>query len=376
MRKVKKIKIKPIFATILKIVGILLFIVLGIFLFYKNQISQITKYGYSYEAAKNILFSKNKNYVLSVGENKTLNCAFESTDLVDKYLDNYSKIKYVSHKHLISNINKALDLGYSNSDINIIFSHGDDEDAINFLKKERIKYLEEFFSFPYAKLKNYDRYVAYSDLTGESEEDVVIMVNLNLDKDDYTDYVEVNDYSIDMLVNKHRCLNKDFSPDSLVEIDRKYASESGMQISKNVYDAYIEMYNAALSDGMNLIINSAYRSYSDQEQLVNTYINLYGQDYVDKYVAKPGYSEHQTALALDVGSTKSNIFANSKEYLWMQDNAYKYGFIYRYDKRYENITGFRNEAWHYRYVGKDIAKYVYEHNNMSLEEYYVIFLDN
>ena len=160
MRKVKKIKIKPIFATILKIVGILLFIVLGIFLFYKNQISQITKYGYSYEAAKNILFSKNKNYVLSVGENKTLNCAFESTDLVDKYLDNYSKIKYVSHKHLISNINKALDLGYSNSDINIIFSHGDDEDAINFLKKERIKYLEEFFSFPYAKLKNYDRYVA------------------------------------------------------------------------------------------------------------------------------------------------------------------------------------------------------------------------
>ena len=59
----------------------------------------------------------------------------------------------------------------------------------------------------------------------------------------------------------------------------------------------------------------------------------------------------------------------------MQNNAYKYGFIYRYDKRYENITKFRNEAWHYRYVGKEIAKYVHEHNNMSLDEYFVIFLD-
>ena len=59
----------------------------------------------------------------------------------------------------------------------------------------------------------------------------------------------------------------------------------------------------------------------------------------------------------------------------MQENAHKYGFIYRFDKRYEDLTGFRNEAWHYRYVGNEIATYVYEHNNMSLEEYFVIFLD-
>ena len=100
----------------------------------------------------------------------------------------------------------------------------------------------------------------------------------------------------------------------------------------------------------------------------------YGQNYVDKYVAKPGYSEHQTGLSFDIGSRKVNVFANSKEYLWMLDNAYKYGFILRFKKKYENITGFRNEPWHYRYVGKDIAKYIYE-NDMTLEEYYAVFLD-
>ena len=135
------------------------------------------------------------------------------------------------------------------------------------------------------------------------------------------------------------------------------------------------MYNASLKEGYNLIINSAYRSYSDQEEIIDVYRKSYGQAYVDKYLAKAGFSEHQTGLAFDIGSRDSRVFIQSKEYNWMQENAYKYGFIYRYDKRYENITGFRSEAWHYRYVGKKIAKYVYEHNNMSLEEYFVLFLD-
>ena len=140
-------------------------------------------------------------------------------------------------------------------------------------------------------------------------------------------------------------------------------------------NAFIKMYNSAESEGYNLIINSAYRSYEEQVELTNLYLNSYGQSYVDKYVAKPGFSEHQTGLAFDIGSRNSKVFANSKEYQWIKDNAYKYGFIYRFDSRYEDLTGFRHEAWHYRYVGEEIAKYIYDHNNMSLEEYYVKFLD-
>ena len=134
------------------------------------------------------------------------------------------------------------------------------------------------------------------------------------------------------------------------------------------------MSDAAKSDGYELVINSAYRSYQDQVDISNFYLNAYGQDYVDKYVAKPGYSEHQTGLAFDVGSRKNNIFANSKEYEWMQENAWKYGFIQRFTKQYEVITGFRSEAWHYRYVGEKIAKVIHD-DPMAYEEYWAVYLD-
>ena len=375
MKKIKNIKMKPKFVSFLKYLGIILCVVLGILLFYSKQISQLTDLNYSYKASKKILFSKNKDYVLTVGENKTLNKAFESEDFNEKYLDNYAKIKYVDHKDLIKNINSLLKVGYSNSDISIILTHGSNEDVTEFIKRDKVQYLEEFYTIDYAKISNYDRYVAFSDLTGNDEEDVVIMVNLDLDKEDYTDAVEVKKYSTDMLINKHRYLSESFEPNDLVEIDSKYTDEKDLKVSRLALNAYVSMYEAALKDGCQITINSAYRSYADQEEIVNKYTNAYGQAYVDKYVAKAGFSEHQTGLALDIGSKNSRVFENSKEFDWMQNNAYKYGFIYRYDKRYENITKFRNEAWHYRYVGKEIAKYVHEHNNMSLDEYFVIFLD-
>ena len=77
------------------------------------------------------------------------------------------------------------------------------------------------------------------------------------------------------------------------------------------------------------MVSSGYRSYEEQEEVVNTYLKLYGQNYVDNYVAKPGFSEHQTAMSLDIASKSVNTFVNSDEYTWMMDNAYKYGFILR-----------------------------------------------
>ena len=135
------------------------------------------------------------------------------------------------------------------------------------------------------------------------------------------------------------------------------------------------MSDAASSEGYDIVINSAYRSYQDQLDLMDFYKNAYGQAYVDKYVAKAGFSEHQTGLAFDIGSRNTNVFAESKEYDWMLENAYKYGFINRFSKRYESITGFRSEPWHFRYVGVDIATYIHEHRDIPFEYYYVMFLD-
>ena len=374
MKKVRKITLKSPFSKVLKIIGILLCIGLGIFLFYEKQIHDLTKLEYSRKASQNILFSFKKDYVLSVGKNATLNCAFESTDYLEEYLDSYRKITYVPQEHLISNINALLKKGYNPNDINIILVHGDDEAVARFAKRDKVRYLEEFFSVDYAKLDYYDRYVSYSDETGEDEDTTVLFVNLDLDKADYVDSILVSDFSTDMIVNKHRHLGEDFVPSDLITIDSAYASSDDLQCSHLAFNAYKRMSDAATAEGYSIVINSAYRSYQDQVDLTNYYLRIYGQNYVDKYVAKPGYSEHQTGLAFDIGSRNANVFANSKEYVWMQENAYKYGFIRRFTKKKEFLTGFREEPWHYRYVGEEIAKIIHE-ENISFEEYWAMYLD-
>lgn len=374
MKKVKKVTLKPKFAGFLKVLGVLFCIVLGIYLFYSKQIHDLEKIGYSREASHNILFQFQKDYVMSVGENKTLNAAFTSEDYDEENLDSYRKVNYVEQDHFILHINQLLKKEYSINDINIIFAHGDSDAVDRFAKRDKVRYLQEFFVVPYAKLDYYDRYVAYSDATGEDEETTVMFVNLDLDKEDYVESTLVDKFSNDMVVNKHRNLSEEFVPDDLITIDSNYASEDNFQCSRLAFNAYKEMSDAAENEGYHIVINSAYRSYQDQVDLTNYYLRAYGQDYVDKYVAKPGFSEHQTGLAFDIGSRSVSVFANSKEYVWMQDNAYKYGFIRRFDKSHENITGFRNEPWHYRYVGSEISKYIYE-NNITLEEYWVLFLD-
>ena len=373
-KKIKSIKIKEPYLGIFKVIGLILCIVLILLIFYLKQISDLTKLGYSREASKNILFSWHKEDVLKIGENKTLNAAFESPYFKEKYIKEYSLIDYVNHKNLIKNINKLLKIGYSTNEINIILSHGNDESVTNFIKKGKVNYLEEFYSYDFAKLDNYDRYMKYEDETAEDEEIVVMYVNLDLDKEDYKDSTLVDKFSPTMLVNKHHHLDKSFVPDNLVTIGTKYSADKETKCCKIALDAFIEMSKAAEKEGYGIYINSAYRSYQDQVDVSNLYLKSYGQSYVDKFVAKPGYSEHQTGLALDVASKNSNIFASSKEYKWMLDNAYKYGFILRFTKPYEEITGFRNEPWHYRYVGKKAAKVIYD-KDMTLEEYYVRYLD-
>ena len=374
MKTKAKVKIKPKARIILRIIGIIFCILLGLFIFYLKQINDLEKIGYSNKASNNILFSFKKDYVMSIGKNKTLNKAFESDDYIEENLDTYRRIKYVPHNDLINNINKALKIGYKYNEINIIFSHGNNESVKKFLKREKVKYLEEFFSISYAKLDNYDRYLNYADETGEDEDITVLYVNLDMDKPDYEDAVRVDKFSIDMLINKHRYLDEKYEPNDLMEIPIEYASEEGMKSSRIAFNAYREMSNAATKEGYGIIINSAYRSYQDQIDIGEYYKKWYGQSYVDKYVAKPGFSEHQTGLSYDIGSTSTNVFANSKEYEWMKNNAYKYGFIERFTKRYEKITGFRQETWHYRYVGKNIAKYIHD-NNISFEEYFAVYLD-
>ena len=375
MTKKRKLKLKKPFVIILKIIFIVILVFLGMFLFYSYQVKDVSKLGYDRDASKNILLLGKKDAIKSYEYSDTLNAAFKSKYYKEANLDSYSKIKYQNQKNIIKNINTLIDKGYSNSNISLILAHGNDDDVSEFAKRDKIKYLEEFYSLSYAKLKYYDRYVKYSSETGEDEETTVLFVNLSMDTDDYVNPVKTSAFSIDMLVNKHYKLDEDFVPDDLVEFDQEYCNDEVQEGNREAVVAFKNMYEAAKKEGLGLVINSSYRSYQDQENICNTFKDLYGEGYVTKYVALPGFSEHQTGLAFDIGSTSSKVFAESKEYEWMKDNAYKYGFILRFTKSNAYITGFRSEPWHYRYVGKKIAKYIYE-NDISFEEYYAEFLDN
>lgn len=375
MTKKRKLKLKKPFVIILKIIFIVILVFLGMFLFYSYQVKDVSKLGYDRDASKNILLLGKKDAIKSYEYSDTLNAAFKSKYYKEANLDSYSKIKYQNQKNIIKNINTLIDKGYSNSNISLILAHGNDDDVSEFAKRDKIKYLEEFYSLSYAKLKYYDRYVKYSSETGEDEETTVLFVNLSMDTDDYVNPVKTSAFSIDMLVNKHYKLDEDFVPDDLVEFDQEYCNDEVQEGNREAVVAFKNMYEAAKKEGLGLVINSSYRSYQDQENICNTFKDLYGEGYVTKYVALPGFSEHQTGLAFDIGSTSSKVFAESKEYEWMKENAYKYGFILRFTKSNAYITGFRSEPWHYRYVGKKIAKYIYE-NDISFEEYYAEFLDN
>ena len=105
-------------------------------------------------------------------------------------------------------------------------------------------------------------------------------------------------------------------------------------------------------------------------------VRIDGVEAADTYSARPGFSEHQLGYSIDLTNGESvpfEEFHNTKEYEWLKDNAYKYGFILRYPKDKEYITGYIFEPWHIRYVGYDIAKYIYE-NNITYEEYYAYFI--
>lgn len=151
-------------------------------------------------------------------------------------------------------------------------------------------------------------------------------------------------------------------------VNKKYKLPSSFGGTDEVAaNALKKLQEAAKKEGFSMPLVSGYRSYETQKRIYNNYISIWGQEYTDTTSARPGHSEHQTGLAFDVGKLTSS-YGETKEGIWLKNNCYKYGFIIRYLKGKENITGYSYEPWHIRYVGVDIATYIME-NNLTLEEY-------
>ena len=174
-----------------------------------------------------------------------------------------------------------------------------------------------------------------------------------------------------ILVNKENSLSSDYKPDNLVKpnivfLDSSVEEEKYMQ--QEAATALEELFQNAKQNNITLIGSSAYRSYQTQVNIYNKYYRQKGSSYTKKYVATPGESEHQTGLAIDVTNPSRCFDKTSVEAQWIDNNAYKYGFILRYPENKEDVTGYNYEPWHIRYVGKDVAKKIYI-NSTTLEEY-------
>ncbi len=274
-----------------------------------------------------------------------------------------------------SNQYKLKEMGYNTNEVNTIL--GKNKKIINKALKKYDKDLVDITNQAYFIYDNYNKYKKYiSSMEKVDYAKAINLVNVKRNYDYYTHTKKANTkIKYQFLVNKYYYLSDTYIPNDLVDVSNSYCYGK-VKITKEAYEAFKEMYTAAKKEGITLIINSGYRSYDEQVSVYNQYRLSKGDEYASAFVARPGYSEHQTGLAIDVFTYGYNVyeFDQSKAFKWLSNNAYKYGFIMRYPSDKEDITGFGYESWHYRYIGKNNALNIHQ-MGLTLDEYYAYYLE-
>ena len=371
--KNKKVKVKKKVFVLIIITFILIIVVIinPIKLYNKYQLKNL---GFSDSSIQTIMKTNLNKKILELPYSKTLDIVLASSDFDVKNFDIYKELEYYEFDNYTKNINVLIKKGYTTEEINYILKSANNDSLNEFLKKDYINNISKFLEYNFSILSNLDRYINYQNEHNIDSELVVIYVNIGLDKQYYQDIVETNKFSYNMLVNKYHGVSSDFVPENLVDVPSDYGKNQ--KLNEETLKAFIKMSEDCKSaTGYKLLVRSGYRDFEEQKKTYNTYLKTYGKSYAENYVTHPGFSEHHTGLAIDIKAESSDVFANSKESAWTYQNAYKYGFILRYKKEYEDITGIKYESWHFRYVGEEIAKYINE-NEMTYEEYYIRFLNN
>lgn len=237
------------------------------------------------------------------------------------------------------------------------------------------KGMRSYGFLPYYDETKEDRYLVYKlDHPELTWEEVFTFVGIGLDHSFYTKVHQIKHPDIlVVLVSKFRQLPKDYIPTDLEMIDSKY-NEGELLLRHNARIAFEAMCESAKQEGIILKAISTFRSYNYQQQV---YYKNYNEDMPladyqkerDRVSARAGHSEHQTGLAVDINDLEQSFEATA-EAKWLFDNAYKSGFILRYPKGKEKITGYDYEPWHYRYLGYELSEAVY-HSGFTYDEFYI-----
>lgn len=356
-------------SRLLLIFFLVLVIIIGlIFANRKNfQISYYSKMSGYKKTTINTFMDNDKYDVISKHKySKLLDEIVNTKYYNDKYINEYLLIKYIEQDGYLENISKMLDIGYDAKEINTIYEKLGNK-GINYIKDNSyINDLIGLISIDYFREDNIDRYVKYKNNNKDMlDSDIVLKVNIGLDNKYYTNVIEIDESDkLDTIVNKYHRLSSSYSPNDLVQV--KYGSGT---LRKEAAEHFNKMCDDALKNGILIYGGSGYRSYSHQTSLYNNYVAEDGFDNAERYSARPGYSEHQLGLAMDIlNKNWQFISKNDEEYTWLVNNSYKYGFILRYPEGKENITGYMYEEWHFRYFGLELAKELYD-KKLIYEEY-------
>ena len=299
--------------------------------------------------------NENKEINTNVKDNskyETLNKIKNTEYYNKKYENDYKKINYLEKKDFLKNISILLDKGFTASEIN------------------------NYYKYKNFDINNIDRYNDYKDKNNDLDlKDVITYVNINLDLKPYQETKEVKDSSdLLALVNKYNYLNTSYKPSDLEEVSGFYGNNVTMR--KVAKDAFLKLQKDAKdNNNLTLMPTTAYRSAEFQKTLYNNYVSKDGVDAADTYSARPGFSDHQTGLAIDLKNPNlgSNLRLTDDDYKWLENNCSKYGFIIRFPKDKENITLYQFENWHIRYVGVEHAKKIMN-EKLTLEEYIDLYI--
>ncbi len=304
----------------------------------------------------------------------------------------YANERYKEYLYTLTYEYKFIQAGYSMEEYQTINDNLTEEEMDHVLSYEYNEFIPEFVKQKYFMFKNLDGYLSqvitqdedffkYHGTEGYDYEHIVAMVNVGSINEPYED-VKKTDFSkgYGLLANKYYDLGMSYEPDDLVAIDIRYRYDGDKKIRKEAYENFLKMWEDAYSTGIYLIVEDAYRSASEQERVYKSYEEYKDIKYADSIAARPGFSEHQTGLALDIYSKEcatANAFKDSNSYKWLAANSYKYGFIVRYPEgeKAEELTGYKFEPWHYRYLGVELATKVYE-EGITYDEYYAYYMDS
>ena len=282
---------------------------------------------------------------------------------------------------IISGISKAIEkssieyklgeIGYTTEEIEYIKNNFTKEEQNELLDKEYDSILIKFYKEKYFRKDKLEDYLEYHNSNKDlSSGEVITKINTHTNIEPYEKIFDTDISKNElMLVNKYYKLSEDYKPE--VELISSQYAYSGKYASKTIIESIQNLIDAAKEDNIKLIVAAGYRSYEDQEDIYEGYKINNGIREADEVVSRPGHSDYQTGLAVDIEPYAKYIenVSESEEYQWLQNNMYNFGFIQRFPEGKEDITGFKYSAWHLRYVGIDAALYIHD-NNITFEEYY------